>query len=300
MATDEVLVRVADDVRLRTLVWRPGSDAAGTPPGRPPFLLVHGLASNARLWTGVGERLADAGHLTVAVDQRGHGASDRDPSGAYDLATLTSDLVAVAAAHGLRRPVAVGQSWGGNVVLELARRHPAAVSGVVGVDGGVIDLAARFPDWDTCREALTPPRLAGTPRDELERSIRRRHPDWSEDAVAGQLANVAVRPDGTAAPNLPLADHLTILAGLWRHRPTRYLPDVRVPVLLLPVAQPDDHDGTAAKRAGIALAERSLPDLRVRWFEGYDHDVHAEAPDLVAEELLASAGAWRGRREGAA
>src|SRR5690348_14754080 len=38
-----------------------------------PFVLVHGLASNARLWDGVAEHLHAAGHTVVVIDQRGHG-----------------------------------------------------------------------------------------------------------------------------------------------------------------------------------------------------------------------------------
>ena len=42
---------------------------------RRAYLLVHGLASNARLWDGVARRLAGAGHAVAAVDLRGHGRS---------------------------------------------------------------------------------------------------------------------------------------------------------------------------------------------------------------------------------
>ena len=62
-----VLVPVADGVELRCLVRR---GANGT-----PLLLVHGLASNARLWDEVAAIIAGAGHDSVAVDQRGHGRS---------------------------------------------------------------------------------------------------------------------------------------------------------------------------------------------------------------------------------
>ncbi|MGA1078563.1 MAG: alpha/beta fold hydrolase, partial [Nitriliruptoraceae bacterium] len=134
-------VPVADGVALSV---RRTDPAPGTDPAAPPFLLVHGLASNARMWDGVAARLAAAGHAVVAVDQRSHGASDA--SDRLDLATLVEDLVAVAAAAGLERPFAVGQSWGGNVVLELGARRPDAVRGVAGVDGGLIDLSSRFPD----------------------------------------------------------------------------------------------------------------------------------------------------------
>ena len=44
-------------------------------------VLLHGLASNARIWDGVAPRLAGAGLRVVALDQRGHGASDQPASG---------------------------------------------------------------------------------------------------------------------------------------------------------------------------------------------------------------------------
>lgn len=290
---EEIRVRVAPDVELRTLVWAP---AGGPTP--PAFLLVHGLASNALLWRGVADRLAAAGHRVVAVDQRGHGASDRGGDAVADLPTLVADLLAVRRALDLHPLVAVGQSWGGNVVLELARRTPDELVGAVGVDGGAIDLAARFPSWDACLEALTPPRTAGTPRDDLERRLRAHLAGWPEQGVTGQLANYAVRPDGTVAPHLAVEDHLAILRTLWEHRPTGYLPEVRIPVLLLPVAEPGG--GAAHKRAAIEQASRLLRDVRVRWFEGRSHDVHAEAPDEVAAELLRSADDWLARAAGGA
>lgn len=115
-------------VRLRVLLH---------PGGGIPFLLVHGLASNARMWDGVASRLSAAGHPSAAVDRRAHGESDGSDEG-FDFATLAADLAAVAG-HCFDRPVvAVGQSWGGNVVLELARRHPDRVGAVGLVDGGFI------------------------------------------------------------------------------------------------------------------------------------------------------------------
>ncbi len=103
-----------------------------------PFLLVHGLASNALLWQGVAEHLAAAGHRVVAVDPRGHGESDA-PADGYDTVTAAADLRAVSAALDLQDPVVVGQSWGGNVVL----RHAELYGGVhaLGVAADVRTLA---------------------------------------------------------------------------------------------------------------------------------------------------------------
>src|SRR5215468_3009064 len=74
-----------------------------------PFVLVHGLASNVRLWDGVAGHLHALGHTVVAIDQRGHGRSDAPDSG-YDLATAIADLRALIGALGLERPVLTGQS----------------------------------------------------------------------------------------------------------------------------------------------------------------------------------------------
>ena len=78
--------------------------------------LLHGLASNARIWDGVAPRLVGAGLRVVALDLRGHGDSDQPGSG-YDFGQVGRDLQAALAALGLDRPVLVGHSWGANVAL---------------------------------------------------------------------------------------------------------------------------------------------------------------------------------------
>lgn len=171
LVTATTRVEVAPGVDLSVLIHRPAAGAGGCGGGAKdgragrPVLAVHGLASNARLWDGVASALVADGHPVAAVDQRGHGLSDK-PANGYDFATLTSDLVAVAD-HlgwvGARRPVVAGQSWGANVAVELAARHPDRVAALVLVDGGTIELSGRFADWPTCEAALTPPPLDGTP-----------------------------------------------------------------------------------------------------------------------------------------
>ena len=115
-------IEVATGVELAVDAWSPAS-AEG-----PPFVLVHGLASNARLWDGVAAALVASGHHAYTVDLRGHGRSSK-PDGPYDVPTVAADLASLIATLGLDRPVVAGQSWGGNVVLELAARHPDAVGG---------------------------------------------------------------------------------------------------------------------------------------------------------------------------
>jgi pimeloyl-ACP methyl ester carboxylesterase len=267
------LVEVAPGIRVAVRISGAGA---------PGFLLVHGLASNARMWDGVAAHLAAAGHHVVAVDQRGHGASDK-PDDGYDFATVASDLVAVIKATQLGQPVAVGQSWGADVVLELAARHPDAVSAVACIDGGVNDLRDAFPTWAACTAALTPPALAGTPIADFERELRSVHPDWPDSGIEGFLASFELRPDGTIAPRLTLRRHLAILRELWARSPRDRHALVDVPVLLVPARGRSEEQ--TWKERGVADAEARLRDVRVRWVEG-DHDLHAQHPATVAALVL--------------
>jgi pimeloyl-ACP methyl ester carboxylesterase len=274
---DERRIRGVGGVGLAVRVWPDGAGA--------PFVLVHGLASSARLWDGVAAELQALGHPVAALDQRGHGQSDK-PTRGYDFATVTSDLVAVIDGIGFDRPVLAGQSWGGNVVLDLAWRRPDLMRGIVCVDGGTIELKRRFRRWGTVAHAMAPPTLTGTTRRELEDRITALHPDWPDAGIAGVMACFEDLPDGTVRARLSRDNHLEILRHLWKHRPSRLYADIKVPVLLLPAD--DGHtDWGPDKRAGVDAAAAAIPHARVHWFTA-DHDVHAQHPDQVAAVMHAA------------
>jgi len=273
-------VPVADGVELAADLWSPTEPA----PHPVTFVLAHGLASNARLWDGVAERINARGHLAITVDQRGHGRSSK-PDGPYDVPTVADDLAALIERLGLDRPVVAGQSWGGNVVIELAARHPSLTRGIVCVDGGWFEPSASFATWEACREALAPPRLAGRRFAEIEGYIRGAHHDWPESGLAGTLANFERFPDGTIAPWLTFDRHIAVLRGMWEHHPSARYADVTVPVLLLP-ATPAGGDARAVTRvATVEAARAALSNARVHAFVG-DHDIHAQHPTEVADVMI--------------
>jgi pimeloyl-ACP methyl ester carboxylesterase len=235
------------------------------------------------MWDGVAAALARHGHEAAAVDLRGHGQSDK-PDGGYDFETITDDLHAVAERLGFERPVVAGQSWGANLAIEYGHRFPARTRGLACIDGGLIELSERFPEWDECARVLAPPRLAGTPRAEVERYARTVHADWPEAGIQGLLANFETRADGTVAPWLSYERHMTILRGLWEHRPSERLETLDVPLLLLPAVPAGDagRERELAVDRARGLARR----VRVRAFVGADHDIHAQRPDELAGVLL--------------
>jgi pimeloyl-ACP methyl ester carboxylesterase len=107
-------VLVVEGLRLHGLRW----DDLGR---GLPALLVHGLASNARIWERVAPALAEGGLAPIALDLRGHGLSDK-PEAGYDLATFSADLRAAIRDLDLKSPMLIGHSWG--------RRTGAAPCGI--------------------------------------------------------------------------------------------------------------------------------------------------------------------------
>jgi pimeloyl-ACP methyl ester carboxylesterase len=275
MAPTDARVRVADSVYLHVRQW-PGEQR--------PFLLVHGLSSNARLWDQVAEVLSAAGHPVHAVDLRSHGDSDVPPDG-YDTATAADDLAAL----GLTGAVVAGQSWGGNVVVVLAAKHPDVVAALALVDGGWLDPASEFPSWEACETALRPPDIDGLPAAQLRGYLRQGHPGWSPEAIEATLGNMRIWPDGTLSRRLSIDRHMRIVRSMWDDPPQRYYPSVAVPTLLVP-ALPRDPDVARSRRARADAAAAALRHATVRPYPDSDHDLHAQHPRELAADLLELAG----------
>jgi len=267
-----------------------------------PFLLVHGLASNARLWDGVTRRLAAAGHAVAAVDLRGHGRSEAPaaPDGAggnggYDTDTCADDLAALADELGFtggRAPVVAGQSWGGNVVMSLAARR-GGVAALGCVDGGWIRPSQRFATFEDCWAELAPPSFEGRRYADLRARIAAAHPDWPPEGVEGTLQNLRELPDGGVENRLSREHHREIVRSMYLGDPRAWYPLVRVPVLLCPAVvpegAPDPTGRSARRRSDVAQALQLLADARVSWYVGADHDLHAQHPGRLAADLLALA-----------
>jgi pimeloyl-ACP methyl ester carboxylesterase len=90
----------------------------------PPLVLLHGIGSRRAVWDPVAGALARE-RLVIAVDLPGFGESPREdfePSAAG----FTARLERWFAEQGLGRPHVAGNSMGGGVALELARRGAVA------------------------------------------------------------------------------------------------------------------------------------------------------------------------------
>jgi 2-hydroxy-6-oxonona-2,4-dienedioate hydrolase len=114
-----------------------GDDAGGE---APVFVLVHGLGMSGRYMMPTAERLAAHGRVYVP-DLPGFGRSGK-PRHALSIAELADSLAEWMAVNSIKGPVLVGNSLGGQVIVDFALRHPQRLVAAVLV-GPTIDPEAR-------------------------------------------------------------------------------------------------------------------------------------------------------------
>lgn len=130
--------RASDGVRLNYFVWGEAGD-------RPPVFLHHGFAASALLnWhgTGVVQALLDAGRQVIAIDARGHGASDAptDPA-LYGEVQLARDVGELLDHLGVEQVDLAGYSMGAITALLFASGDARVRRlWIGGVGEAVIDL----------------------------------------------------------------------------------------------------------------------------------------------------------------
>ena len=110
--------------------------------GDAPLVLVHGIACHRGFWGPQLERFGRERRV-VAVDLRGHGASDA-PRQPYPIQALADDVGWLCEQLGLSRPVVIGHSLGGIVALELGAVRPDLVRSAVMIDSVLLPAPGRM------------------------------------------------------------------------------------------------------------------------------------------------------------
>lgn len=189
-------------MQLHTHTWGAGDRIA---------LLIHGIMADHRTWRRVGPALADKGYKVIAVDLRGHGASERgEYSGEYSPEGFADDIVDTLPAGA---ELAIGHSLGGltlSLAVERLRPQRAVYSDpawhLAAADEGFgPDVFARFKAAPRERIAAMNPRWDEEDIDiELE-TLR----VWDEASARGlaALSGVDLLPAEPVVPSLvQLAD----------------------------------------------------------------------------------------------
>lgn len=200
---DPQFIMVGEGHRVATYSWGDDLD--------PTVMLVHGFASSTRdNWVNTGwvRDLQRAGFRVLALDQRGHGASDKPHEARdYTLRQLAGDVEAVLDTYLVDEARYVGYSLGARVgwevLQDIAPRIPRAVLG--GVPDGIplarLDLdqvRAYAEDGTPVTDAVTQNYIRLTERvagNDLRALL----------AIAGGLrASKQIDPDPSRAPQQPV------------------------------------------------------------------------------------------------
>ena len=244
-------------------IW---SDAAG-PPEALPIVLVHGSMDRSAGLLRLSRRL-DARFRVIRYDRRGYGRSSA-VGPPWDVASNIDDLATLVSRETIDdgRVVVFGHSFGGNVALGLAARHPELVAAVA-----VYETPLSWFDWWPRDSAGGMAIAAGDPADAAEAFMRRLVGGevWERLPAAKQAER---RAEGAA-----MVGEL----GDLRRRAPWDAADIEVPVLAMCGAR-----GQAHHRAGTDALAEILADCRSLTIAGAGHaGPHTHAAD-VADAVVA-------------
>jgi pimeloyl-ACP methyl ester carboxylesterase len=233
-------------------------------------LLLHGLAGHCGEWEATADWLR-ATHRVVALDQRGHGLSERSPADVSREA-CAADAIAVIDALGLAPVILVGQSLGGITALLTAAARPDLVRALVLVEAlpGTSDREApgKIGAW-----------LDGWPVPFASREAAVEF--FGDDAVgAGRADGLEQRADGWH----PRFDREVMVASIGDHAKRSYWPHcdrLRCPVLVVLA----EHG--IIPRTDVTKARHRQPATRVGEVADSGHDLHLERPEALRDAMLA-------------
>ncbi len=245
----------------------PASPDNGAPDEDAPVVVfVHGLVMDnlSSFYYTLAGPVAAAGCRSVLYDLRGHGRSERPPSG-YGAADAVSDLFAVLDALDLRRPVfLVANSFGGTIALNAALARPERVAGLVMI------------------ESYGPAERGGEWTEDMLNTLSKSALVLEYERLADQMFAIGWRQRGKQAVICDaLINGTTLLDDLAAVEPIRpaELADVACPVL----AVYGEHSDILP--AGELLA-RYVPRCTLRVLPGIGHTVLRESTaDLLAALL---------------
>lgn len=174
-----------------------------------PVLLIHGFASTAHVnWVYPGwvRTLTDRGYRVIALDNRGHGESDKpyDPD-LYTPSLMAGDAGALLDHLQLSQAFLIGYSMGARLCAFLVLADQTRAGAVVfgGLGAGMVDGVG---DWDRIAAALLAPTLADV-TDERGRMFRAFADQTGSDrralAACIQSSRTLVEPSALAALTVP-------------------------------------------------------------------------------------------------
>ena len=255
-----------------------------------PLVLIHPFTTNARIWRGVAEELADRFDVLM-VTLPGHYGADKAPFGDITIPKLADFVEAAMDEVGWKTAHVAGNSLGGWLSLELGARGRARTVTAFAPAGG---WGGRFDLKRTVPVGLK--FLAIAPLAVFARVAEPVVGNWGFAhqvmlrLVAGNPANVEFRDSrAMMRASTHCNGYLAVLANGFRHGGMANMEDVAVPVRLVLC----EKDAIIPPEKYGALYEETLPNSHTVMLEGIGHVPMLEAPELCADLIAEHAMAHR-------
>lgn len=236
----------------------------------PLILFFHGITSNSAVFAPMMARLSDR-FTTIAVDQRGHGLSDKPESG-YDAGDYAEDIVALIRTLDRGPAILVGHSLGSRNSVTAAAKHPDLVRSVVAIDftpyieDEVFDaLEARVNAGDQLFKDV----------EAVEAYLSARYPNIPAEAIRIRAESGYRAVQGGLRPLASPSAMAQTAKGL-RADLTPVYKDVKRPVLIV-----RGGDSKLVSADALAKTSRLRPDLPVVVVPGADHYVNEVSPEIT-------------------
>ena len=258
--------------------------------GEPGIVLVHGLAASAWIWAPVARRLI-AARRTVAMDLRGHGLSDAPTEdGAYDLAVLADDVIAVAEGSGLLddEPAVTlaGHGFGAIVAAVAAAALGDRCARLVLVDGGLdhIPTTTGLGVDEFLRGLDEPPEVMRSMDAYLADRRDWDEASWDADQQRAARAAVVETPAGRlVSATRPHAVEAAVRT-MFAYRPEVVLAGVSAPIAAVRRVTPGDESAVRPGEAGPTLTAPG--GLTIVDIPAPGHNLPRYRPDEVTAAIL--------------
>jgi len=253
----------------RITVGQVALHVARWPSDGPPLLLFPAMTQTWDAWLPVIPALVKR-FSVVAVDLRGHGASDH-PSTGYNLSDYASDIVSLTERLGWRRPNVIGHSLGGSVARIAEGQYPGWARRIV-----IEDAPPRLDQADSRVVLLAKGylKMLAMPMAAVEAHFRRVNRGWSEARIREAAEGSRQTAPGVLDAYLAQEESITLDASVAA---------LRCPVLLV---YGDTASGGFVSDADAALYLDTLPDGRAIQIAGAGHSLHARKPDAFVQAVV--------------
>ena len=259
------------------------------PRNGPPLVLLHGVTRGWRDWLPIMRGMSDHWQI-FALDQRGHGASDRVP-GAYRVADFAGDAAAFLREHVGESAVLWGHSLGAMTAAAVAARAPENVRALVLEDPPGTALVGSLAESRYALQFTGVHGLLAETRDVETLTVRLatlpvQHPRDGRIVEFRELRDeAALRFSAECLACLDATVLDVLLAGRWLDGLDWFgdLARIACPTLLL---RADPECGGMLSLPDAARITGSISSARRIEFPGIGHSLHATAPGGTLAHVL--------------